>query len=129
MSFMLHLYSQRRSLIVCVGNSARMSKCLNSLLVAVVAWTALAGCAHTRPQGARLAPSAVARMAEWEAQRNGFSLSKYQRQEPSFGSNKVWSVFFQGQEPVPGNLIVFIDDQMEHAQIMSGLIRGDGKWR
>ena len=94
------------------------------LFLSVTAFTCFAGCAHTRPTGARLASSDAIRIAEQAAKRDGIILSDYKRPEASYRQDGSWFVFFDGLglfRTVGSHFAVFVDDRTGEARVSPGM--------
>jgi hypothetical protein len=111
-----------------------MSALTQNRIALVAATTILVGCAKNagvdspssdvRPAGAHLSQAQVITIAKNAAEREGIGLTNFADPKAYFEftkKDKVWSVFFDGKIPMPGNhFLVWVDDQTQQAKIMGG---------
>ena len=111
------------SVCLVLGDFARVTIFLRSSISVALAWMLLTGCAHTRPDGARLSTSEAVRIAKEAAKREGISLNDYKRPVAKYLEHNTWWVFFERHglfRGVGGFFAVVVDDQTGAARVSHG---------
>jgi hypothetical protein len=71
---------------------------------------------------ARLTKDKVVVLADREAKKRGYDLSKYETPKISFRrKDHTWTVHYEGKRSMPGNhFVVWVDDLMGGCELMGG---------
>ncbi len=77
-----------------------------------------------KSDGARLSKAEAIRIAQKEAAKRGYRLSRYEAPHARYEftrKDKSWTIFYDGKVPKPGNhFLVWVDDRTGEARVMPG---------
>src|SRR5579859_3919910 len=96
------------------GILGRLSRMAMTVLLLAAGCSDPAKNLDAKPEGARLTPRDVIRIAKREAEQQGIDLRKYEEPDTHYQSAraKTWSVYFGGKTTAGGkHFDVYVDDQ------------------